>query len=274
MAKDRSARPQSRYRQILERVFFGRYVQGATEVEFSRDDVEVAARDLGYSIRNIPDVLYNQRYRGGSSTRMAATAPAGEAWMIESLGKREGDSAYKFVLRRISTILPRDDMAETKVPDATPGIISMYSRSDEQALLATVRYNRLLDIFTGVTCYSLQSHLRSNVPNRGQVETDELYVGVDKRGVHYVFPVQAKGGRDQLSVQQIEGDIALCRQVWPALVCRPVAAQFIRRDLIALFLFEEQGGTAAVASERHYRLVPPEGISPEDLVLYATRPEQ
>jgi len=40
----------------------------------------------------------------------------------------------------------------------------MYALGDEQALLAKLRYNRLLDIFTGVVCYSLQNHLRTNVP--------------------------------------------------------------------------------------------------------------
>lgn len=37
-----------------------------------------------------------------------------------------------------------------------------------------------------------------------QVETDEVYVGVDKRGAHFVVPVQAKGGTDSISVVQIE----------------------------------------------------------------------
>jgi len=46
-------------------------------------------------------------------------------------------------------------MAITKVPDSSPGIVAKYALSDEQALLAKVRYNRLVDIFSGVTCYSL-----------------------------------------------------------------------------------------------------------------------
>ena len=33
------------------------------------------------------------------------------------------------------------------------------------------------------------------------VETDEIYVGLDKRGSHYVVPVQAKGGNDRLNRQ-------------------------------------------------------------------------
>jgi len=58
-------------------------------------------------------------------------------------------------------------MAETKVPDATPGVISMYALNDEQALLAKLRYNRLVDIFTQVACYPLQSHLHTSVPSSG-----------------------------------------------------------------------------------------------------------
>ena len=72
----------------------------------------------------------------------------------------------------------------------------------------------------GITCYSLQNHLRTSVPDIGQVETDELYVGVDARGCQYVIPVQAKGGSDTLNIVQIEQDMALCESRFPALVCR------------------------------------------------------
>lgn len=51
-------------------------------------------------------------------------------------------------------------MAAIKTPDATPEIAAAYALSDEQALLAKVRYNRLLDIFLSVAAYSLQNHLR------------------------------------------------------------------------------------------------------------------
>ena len=67
-------------------------------------------------------------------------------------------------------------LVETKIPDATPGVISRYAINDEQGLLAKLRYNRLIDIFTGLTCYSLQNHLRTTVPELGQVETDEIYL--------------------------------------------------------------------------------------------------
>jgi hypothetical protein len=136
-------------------------------------------------------------------------------------------------------------------------------------LLARLRYNRLIDVFTGVTCYSLQNHLRTAVPEMGQVETDEIYVGVDRKGAHYVFPVQVKGGQDRLSIVQIEQDFAMCAAKFPSLVCRPLAGQFMKNDIIALFEFVKSEDRIAVATERHYRLVPKEEFSPEDLQGYS-----
>ncbi len=45
-------------------------------------------------------------------------------------------------------------MIVVKVPDATPGLVTKYALDDEQGLLARLRYNRLIDIFTGLVCYS------------------------------------------------------------------------------------------------------------------------
>lgn len=163
-------------------------------------------------------------------------------------------------------------MSETKVPDATPGIVALYSFDDEQALLAKLRYNRLIDIFTGLTCYSLQNHLRTTVPNMGQVETDEIYVGVDKRGAHYVLPVQAKGGTDKHNVVQIEQDFALCAVKFPTLICRAIGAQFMEDNLIAMFEFETGEGGVTLRAEKHYRLVPIDELTEDDLKNYRDRP--
>jgi len=163
------------------------------------------------------------------------------------------------------------NLAITKVPDATPGIVTKYAFDDEQALLARLRYNRLIDVFTGVTCYSLQNHLRTTVPDMGQVETDELYVGLDKKGAHYIFPIQAKGGSDKLNVVQIEQDFAVCANKFPGLICRPIGAQFMTGGVIALFEFEEAYGTVRISAEKHYKLVPPDEVTKEDLESYRQR---
>ena len=137
--------------------------------------------------------------------------------------------------------------------------------------MAKIRYNRLVDIFTGLTCYSLQNHLRTTVRNVGQVETDEIYIGIDKRGAHYILPVQAKGRTDKIGIVQIEQDFAVCATKFPKLICRPIAAQFMDDELIALFEFEETDEGLRVSSEKHYRLVRPEDLSPEELETYRNR---
>ena len=217
--------------------------------------------------KNLGDLVYSFRYRTELPPSILARAPAGEAWIIRPAGR----SKYRFVLVADVPLTPNPNLAVTKVPDATPGIIAKYAFNDEQAVLARVRYNRLIDIFLGIACYSLQSHLRTAVAGMGQVETDEMYVGVDKRGSHYVIPVQAKGGSDKLSRVQIEQDIALCGEKLPSLICRPVGAQFMKEDLIALFEFEQQAADIRVASEKHYLLVPPDAVTDEDLAAYGQR---
>jgi hypothetical protein len=98
-----------------------------------------------------------------------------------------------------------------------------------------------------------------------------VYIGVDRRGARRDFPVQAKGGTDRLGVVQIEQDFALCATKFPGLICRPIAAQFMGRDLIALFEFEESASGVAISNERHDRLMPSEQVTPEDLAAYQTR---
>jgi len=180
--------------------------------------------------------------------------------------------AVACVTVRESPIVPSRILAETKIPDATPGVIATYSLSDEQALLAKLRYNRLVDIFTGLTCYSLQSHLRTTLRDGSQVETDEIYIGLDKRGVHYVLPVQAKGGRGRIGVVQIEQDFELCALKFPQLICRAIAAQFMGENLISLFELEQTLEGIKVSSEKHYRLVKPNELSPQELQSYTVRP--
>lgn len=88
-----------------------------------------------------------------------------------------GRSKYRFVLVSDTPLTPNPNLSVTRIPDSTPGLIEKYAFNDEQALLARVRYNRLVDIFLGIVCWSQQNHLRTTVTEIGQVETDEMYVG-------------------------------------------------------------------------------------------------
>lgn len=256
------------YSRILENVFRSKHRPGAREVAFDRDDLLLAARRLGLNTpKNIGDLVYSFRYRAELPKGIAGLAGAGEAWLIRPAGRGK----YRMVLVPSRPIAPNPSLTITKIPEATPGIIVKYALGDEQALLARVRYNRLVDIFTGVTCYSLQSHLRTTAPGMGQVETDELYVGVDRRGEQFIFPVQAKGGKDKLSTVQIEQDVAVCARHFPKLTCRPLAAQFMAGGVIALFELEAGPGSLRVSGERHYQLVAPGELSEAELEAYRRR---
>lgn len=72
----------------------------------------------------------------------------------------------------------------------------------------------------------------------GQIEIDEIYVGVNKNGQQFVIPVQAKGGSDQLSMIQTKQDLACCAEKFPNLTCRAISAQFMDDEESTIAIFE------------------------------------
>ena len=258
----------NRYHKLIETIFFKYHKKGMKEVLFVREDLETTATELGIKLpKNLGDVVYTYRYRSKLPDTITQLAPAGSEWVIRSTGQ----SKYVFSLSTMPRIIPNEMLSETKIPNSTPGVIERYALNDEQGLLARLRYNRLIDIFLGMACYSLQNHLRTTVPDMGQIETDEIYIGLDKQGVHYIIPVQAKGGKDQLGTVQLEQDIAMCKYKFPNLECIPVAAQFMENDLIALFSFEHSEKGISMLCEKHYRLVESAELSDDEILKYGKR---
>jgi hypothetical protein len=256
------------YVPLIAAIFAGHYVAGADYFEFEREELTTQAEVFGIKLpKNLGDVIYSFRYRKDLPAEITSTAPVGKEWIIEPAGR----SRYRFRLVPINRIVPATALIPIKIPDSTPEIISAYALNDEQALLAKVRYNRLIDLFLGIVAYPLQSHLRTSVKGMGQIEIDELYVGVSKSGQQFVIPVQAKGGSDQLSVVQTRQDLACCREKFPALTCRSISAQFMFGDIIALFELALDDGDVGIVEERHYRLVPRDQIASEELSSYSVR---
>lgn len=252
----------SRYDALIESIFFDHYREGESEFEFVRTELESAADSLGIDLpKNLGDVIYSYRFRKDLPESVIATQREGTEWIIELAGT----GRYRFKLGKISRIVPRNDFVAIDIPDATPELIRGYSLDDEQALLAIVRYNRLIDTFLGLTTYSLQNHLRTTVKGIGQIEVDELYVGIDKLGKHYVIPVQAKGGSDRIGTVQAAQDISFVRERFPGAPCRAIAAQFMDEEVIALFELTEHDDEIKVVEERHYRLVPASELDLESM---------
>lgn len=255
------------YAAIILDIFNRYFTTGSTDFEFSRQDIADSAARAGVKEpKNLGDVIYTFRYRKALPQAILDTQPANFYWLI--LGA--GDAKYRFRLSRLCYIEPTIGLLVRKIPDATPEIIAQYALSDEQALLAKVRYNRLIDIFLGVTAYSLQNHLRTKIANYGQIEIDELYVGVDSQGAQYIIPVQAKGGNDKLGVIQTIQDVTFCQtqERYKHCVPRTVSAQFMNGDVIAMFELTFDGDDVSIVREKHYRLVGASEITPSDLIVY------
>lgn len=255
-----------KYEQIIEMVFEQKYRPGLLRVSFSREELIRATEESGFErIKNLGDIPYTFRFRRALPDSIQQTAPDKAEWIIVGAGVGQ----YQFRLASPGKITPTPHIRPVKVPDATPEIVRQYAPgTDEQALLTRARYNRLVDIFTGITCYSIQNHLRTTVRDIGQVEVDEIYVGINKRGTHFVLPCQAKSPGDRFGIVQIMQDIALCEERYPFAICKPIALQFMNENSVAILelaVVEDELLRLNIVDEKHYQLVPRTQISDDEL---------
>lgn len=264
----RIAKPQNRYIPIMEALFAEKFRTGRESITFSRDDLERISKRLRINLpKNFWDVIYSFRHRVPLPAAIQNTAAKGKAWTI----KPKGAGGYAFELAPKRSLRPGASLAITKIPDSTPGVVALYASNEKQALLSKLRYNELVTIFTSVKCYSIQNHFRTFVAGIGQIDTDEIYIGIDKKGSHYVMPLQARTEKEELSPAQVDQAIALCASKFPTLICRPIGAQFTGNDRIALFEFEQSPEGVSIVSEKHYQLAPPSDFTPELLEQYKKR---
>src|SRR5438046_270005 len=120
----------NRYAVILEDIFHRHHTSGATTVAFKREEFADAAKRCGVDVpKNLGDLVYSFRYRNELPQSIQDKAPEGFVWIIRPAGR----SLYQFAAVRPNAafITPNESLSETKIPDATPGIISRYALSDE-----------------------------------------------------------------------------------------------------------------------------------------------
>ena len=261
---------EAKYDKIIAHIFHNNYTKGSRRVGFNRNELVSASNALGFDrIKNLGDIPYSFRFRRSLPESITSTAPEGSEWII--IGS--GVGLYEFRLASPAKIIPTNNRQKIKIPGATPEIVKKYAPgTDEQALLTKVRYNRLIDIFSGLTCYSIQNHLRTTVENIGQIEIDEIYVGVSKKGAHYVIPCQAKSPGDKFGIVQVMQDLEFCKQRYPHALCKPIALQFLSEiDLAILELVVEDDDNVfrlSVVDEKHYQLTNKDGISDLEITSY------
>lgn len=258
----------SKYDRIIEKAFFDNYKEGMKRVPFTREELVDASDVLGFSrIKNIGDIPYSYRFRKELPASIKNTTKAPKEWIITGTGI----ATYEFRIASPSKVQPSKNRKSIVVPDATPEIIKKYAAgTDEQALLTKIRYNRLVDLFLGLTCYSIQNHLRTTVEGVGQIEVDEIYIGLNSNGVHFCIPCQAKSPGDSFGIVQAMQDIALCKQKFPMTVCRPLVLQFLSENDVAIAEVdvseEDEEFKMTIVDEKHFKLVLKSEISDADQV--------
>ncbi|MHC4644824.1 MAG: endonuclease [Planctomycetota bacterium] len=221
-------------------------------IDFTKDELVETARNLGMQLRNPPDVVYTFR------TRRILPAPILRTgnWILMPKGKGK----FSFVrTTRASFVEIQEGLAHIEILNALPEIVEKYTTKDEQGLLSTIRYNRLIDIFTSITCFHLQSHIRTTITGEGQIEIDDLYVGVDEDAREYVLPTEAKSPdeRDKLGWFQIANLVKFAAQCFPNLKCRPIAAKPAGQNLVCLMEFDDNVDheTIAIKNIKVYKLI-------------------
>lgn len=277
------------YSETIVRVFQEYYEPGCNRFTFRREDLVAAMRQLGVEVggdadlvaKNVGDIVYTFRFRRDFPKEIKATAPRGKMWIITG----KGDAVYEFRLITTPALFADPSWYITKLHDATPEIVRRFKLSDEQALLARIRYNRLVDLFCGCVAHSLQNHLRTKVESIGQIEIDELYVGANRKGEHFIIPIQAKKQKDRLGVSQLMQDLEYCRVCHSEMKARALGAQLLKyregdREFDKIVMFEfgcrDQDDDVIISKlgERHFVLLPYEDITSGDFEDAANRPDE
>ncbi|MCC7206012.1 MAG: hypothetical protein IT323_01810 [Anaerolineae bacterium] len=242
------------YDRIIESVFHTLVAsspQSEDVFSFTLDDVTSAAQRLGIALRNRPDVVYT--YRTGRASLPQSILGAGH-WAIQA--GRKG--YYQFVrLSRSPYVDIPADLAIIRLLDSTPQLVLKFQGADEQAVLARIRYNRLVDIFTSLTAYHIQGHFRTALSQSGQVEIDDLYMGLDAGGKAYVVPIEAKsaGTRERLGVVQVTQLVQFAHRRFPGLPVRPVGVKVLDGSYVFLEFNEtENMNDVATTAYRRYEL--------------------
>ncbi len=250
--REGDAKPTGYDKALLE-IFQRHYRQGARYLKFNKDELAEACRKQGITIRNIPDVIYAYRSRRKLPSAIQETGH----WAIEAAGK--GAYAFRLLDNPPHFDIPFPDYAPVDIYNALPEVVEGLLREDEQSLLTTVLYNRLVDIFTGLTCFHIQNHYRGFVKELGEVELDALYAGVDKTGALYVLPVEAKSQAENELIGriQISQMVKLVQQDFADLRRRILAIKALPDSTIAMVEFNDQEDPdkLSIVSVSRFRLI-------------------
>jgi len=241
------------YDKVIREVFLRHYRKGATYLKFGKDELAEACGKHGITVRDILDIIYTYRARRVLPARILATGH----WAIEPAGR--GAYAFRLLRNPPHFEIQFREYAPVDIYNAIPEVVEGLLQQDEQSLLTRVLYNRLVDIFTGLTCFHIQNHYRSFVAGMGEVELDALYVGVDKTGALFVLPIEAKNQAESEMISRIQVSrmAKLVRQDFVDLRRRILAVKAVADGTIGVVEFDdrEEPDDFGIVSVSRFRLI-------------------
>jgi hypothetical protein len=242
------------YVPILREIVRRSYEPGTQRIEFTKQDVEQVADDLGLKLGNAADVVYRMRSR----TRLPDDILDLGFTVLRGIGR----GRYALEVGGEAVVhLPEHEIFDHN--DQTPLPVRRLlpedlSELDEQGLLTLVGYCKLLDHFTGLTVYRLRSHVRKSVPEVGQAELDEIDVGVALRDdeIPVVFPIEAKAADEVINRVQIATAVAYCQTYFPGHEIRPLVVKLTYDGILHFLEFRATTSLPGlrIVSSHGYRL--------------------
>jgi hypothetical protein len=211
------------YVPILREIVRRNYKVGSQRIEFTKQDIETVATELGLKVGNAADLVYRMRAR----TRLPDDILDLGFTILRGVGRgRYALEVGGEALVRLPEheVLDHNDQTPLPVRRLLPeNLVDL----DEQGILTMIGYCKLLDHFTGLTVYRLRSHVRKSVPGVGQAELDEIDVGVALRDdeVPVVFPIEAKAADEVINRVQVATAVAYCETYFPGHEIRPIVVK-------------------------------------------------
>jgi hypothetical protein len=243
------------YVPILVDIFQRKYQDGDEIVEFTLDEVRETAERLDIKIRNPSDLIYRMKSR----TKLPSEI-LDKGFKIIKIVKK---GVYQFQLGE-STIVDLTRENVFQIQDTTPVAVRRFleeklSEIDEQGLLTIIHYCDLLSHFTGLKIYRLKSHVRKSIVNIGQVEVDEVDIGIglDSLETPIIFPIEAKSASDPLNWTQIANQVNFSKQLFLNYVIRPIGIKVDYDSLLHIIEFtpEMEANKIKIKNSATYNLI-------------------
>ena len=245
---DLSKRYFNRYEAMMALIFSEKYQETDAPIPFTKDDLIAAAESLLIDLpQNLSDIIYALRHRSPIPKAILDTAKEGQEWVIETVGRGK----YWLIQRPCQKIEADPTAVDFLVADETPIIARNFGMKGAPLLELILRKNRILKQFLSSPIEHLQSHVRASVTGVGQVEIGSLFFS-QSYGVIVPICLVAKPG--QFNLNKATQAMKFASEHYGRLDCRPVVAQLLSENKVALFELHGSPETPRVLQEVHFTL--------------------